>query len=155
MKNLKKKLTAVVLTLVLAVVSAMPAFAAEIENFPAQNLSSSTERYTRGLQVMLLHYNTTTRSYIVNSGGADGSYGRGTYNAVLAFQKDRNLNGKDGSCGPETWRNLRATLTYNTTDGSYYYYRGRQSYENYCMKKSVSSSPTWSCYYKGTWYYVG
>lgn len=37
--------------------------------------------------------------------GADGSYGPATENAVIAFQKSRNLE-EDGVCGPKTWAKL-------------------------------------------------
>jgi len=42
-------------------------------------------------------------------GGADGNFGTGTYNAVMAFQKAKGLKA-DGSVGDCTWQALEGTI---------------------------------------------
>ena len=43
--------------------------------------------------------------YSCGSCGADSIFGRGTYNAICAFQKDNGLS-VDGIVGPKTWEKL-------------------------------------------------
>lgn len=44
---------------------------------------------------------------------ADGDFGRRTYHAVMAFQRDYGLVA-DGIAGPKTWRALRHALRYTS-----------------------------------------
>lgn len=39
-------------------------------------------------------------------GAVDGNFGSSTINAVTQFQRDQNLELKDGTVGLETWRTL-------------------------------------------------
>lgn len=39
-------------------------------------------------------------------GAVDGNFGSSTTNAVTQFQRDQNLELKDGTVGSETWRTL-------------------------------------------------
>jgi N-acetylmuramoyl-L-alanine amidase len=39
--------------------------------------------------------------------GADGNFGKNTFDAVIAFQRARNLKKVDGIIGPETWQALQ------------------------------------------------
>ena len=39
-------------------------------------------------------------------GAVDGNFGAETANAVMQFQRDQNLEVKDGVVGPDTWRTL-------------------------------------------------
>ncbi|HIT06772.1 MAG TPA: peptidoglycan-binding protein [Candidatus Scybalocola faecipullorum] len=106
---------------------------------------------------MMLNYNSSTRAYIINSGGIDGSYGYGTANAVEAFQVSKNLE-VDGSCGPKTWAALRSSLIYKTFEDPYKIYKGPYPYwaNQYNMRQFETPTGIWHCYSAyGTWSYVG
>ncbi|MCH1984504.1 hypothetical protein MCG98_18280 [Ruminococcus sp. OA3] len=82
MKQMKKKIGAFLLISILVIGNVIPVSAAEMSGFPMLSSSSYTSRYAKAIQVMMLNYNSTTRRYITQTGGADGSYGQGTVNAV-------------------------------------------------------------------------
>jgi peptidoglycan hydrolase-like protein with peptidoglycan-binding domain len=46
--------------------------------------------------------------------GIDGSFGGNTQAAVVAFQRERNLE-PDGVCGPKTWAEIYAFAPYEVT----------------------------------------
>lgn len=150
-KKIRKSLVAAFLVCTILCTSVMPAFAASMSSFPAQYYGNSSKQYTRAIQVMLMRYNSTTKSYIVNSGGVDGSFGPSTQSAVRAFQVAENIDA-DGSCGPTTWRHLNSSLMYLSTDNTYLYYRGYLTVEK-IMRQTISGG-AWYCYAQG-WQYVG
>lgn len=131
--------------------------AAEMENFPTQKKSAYSTQYTRGLQVMLLHYSSKASSQIQQGGGADGVYGTRTAQAVTIFQGAVGIS-KDGVCGPATWKKLKSNLVYKNSSGSYLYYNGKYSYDpngkgKYNMRRNLANNK-WQCYY-AAWYTVG
>jgi peptidoglycan hydrolase-like protein with peptidoglycan-binding domain len=71
----------------------------------------STGQYVVKLQQMLI-----SKGYSCGSAGADGDFGNGTYNAVIAFQQNNGLI-IDGIVGPATWNSLLnlTSTTYNTS----------------------------------------
>ena len=128
--------------------------AGSMGGFPAQNTSDYITRYTRALQVMLVSYNTTTRAYIIGSGGADGSFGPATKNAVENFQQNEGLS-VDGNCGPLTWSKFYTKLISLGSDGSFVYFKGPYPYTGiYCMRHTPNYSMTWYTYWEDDWYYV-
>lgn len=153
MKNLRRKFTAFGLVAVLTVASVLPVYAGNMSSFPMQSQSDYTTRYARGIQVMMLYYNTTTRAYIQQAGGADGVYGSGTANAVTSFQTARGI-GADGICGPTTWSHMRSTLRYTgrSSDG-YNLYKGYYNSTNHMRQYNVTNG-SWYCNASG-WKYVG
>ena len=56
----------------------------------------------------LLLLEESSKKLIENSGGADGEYGKGTQDAVIAYQKSKRLH-VDGEAGSEVWRSLITT----------------------------------------------
>lgn len=61
----------------------------------------------RKLQNLLL-LEDSCKKLIQDSGGADGIYGQGTEDAVVAYQKSKNLY-VDGEAGAEIWKSLITT----------------------------------------------
>jgi len=153
MKKYTKFIIALTLVYIMSIGSLNQVQAADMASFPVQKRISYTARYTRGIQVMMQNYNSTTRSYINNSGGADGKYGPATENAVKAFQAARGIS-IDGNCGPQTWKNLNNSLRYDFSDTTYTYYKGPDPYLGYNMRMKKSNN-YWSCFYNLNWYDVG
>ena len=58
-----------------------------------------------GAQVKALQLLLIGQGYRCGAWGADGDFGSATYNAVIKFQKDKNL-GIDGVVGEQTWSKL-------------------------------------------------
>lgn len=161
---MKKKIMVLALIFTMLLGSTISVYAGQMKNFPAQNTSSFTTAYTRALQIMLVNYNATTRSKILNNGGVDGSFGPATKNAVISFQASKGLT-QDGSCGPATWNALRGIL--NCVDDEYaweythcYMYAGPYPYDTYCMLLFQQTGLTgnlkysWAAYYRGVQYTV-
>lgn len=59
----------------------------------------------QGEMVRLVQQKLIDLRYSCGSCGADSIFGRGTYNAICAFQKDNGLS-VDGIVGPKTWEKL-------------------------------------------------
>ena len=59
----------------------------------------------QGEMVRLIQERLIELGYSCGSCGADSIFGRGTYNAICAFQKDNGLS-VDGIVGPKTWEKL-------------------------------------------------
>ena len=162
--NLKKNLLKVVLTLafvlVLGVVGGSKAEAASMPGFPTQSTSSYSASYTRGIQVMLMHYSNDVGSLIRQNGGADGVYGTNTKLAVMKFQKAVGFSSanQDGVCGKNTWTKLRNSISYDYASGSYSYYKGKYTYSSSSLYKNTmrlhKTNSNWYCWY-GAWYFVG
>ena len=66
-------------------------------------------RGSKGIEVRKLQENLINLGYSVGPDGADGDFGRNTYNAVVQFQKDNNLN-PDGEVGPLTFSAIDQAL---------------------------------------------
>lgn len=157
MFGVKEKIASLLLAGMLCVGTALPVNAAEMATFPYQNRNSFSKSYTKAIQVMMINYNTTTRSHIMKSGGIDSSFGPATAEAVKAFQRAKGLTA-DGSCGPATWAALRKSLMSNGKEGNYRLYRGPSPYYHHKknMKQYDSSGGSWYAYNAGgTWSYVG
>lgn len=160
MKTMFKKVMPLLLAIVLCVSLSAPAFAASSSmssvmsnNFPAQSTSSYSTYYTGLIQRYMCVYNSTTRAYVVNSGGVDGGYGSGTKNAVLAYQAAKGFT-QDGVFGSQSWPSLAASLSLTSTSGTtgYYTYYSYYYAQNVAMLKitSMSGSYVQSSSY---WYY--
>lgn len=63
-------------------------------------MQGNTGEYVKKLQTYLINI-----GYSCGNSGADGTFGTGTYNAVVAFQKKNGLNA-DGIVGGNTWKAL-------------------------------------------------
>ena len=155
MKNIKKFIV-FCLAVMMVVGSVYTVHAGEMSGVPTQSSNSYSRNYARAIQVMLLNYNSTTRSCITQSGGADGTDGSGTVRGVTAFQQSRGID-DDGICGAATWRNFRNTLIRNGTSGQYAMYRGQTPYYTNMnnMRQVNVSGGLWSCFYITTWHSVG
>ncbi len=57
------------------------------------------------MQMLIIGHGGEAAELIVESGGADGSFGPGTLKALKAFQSANGLEA-DGKCGPMTWAKL-------------------------------------------------
>lgn len=57
------------------------------------------------MQMLIIGHGGEAAELIVESGGADGSFGPGTLRALKAFQEANGLEA-DGKCGPMTWAKL-------------------------------------------------
>lgn len=158
MKRLKKYLSMLLLTCILILGNLFSVQAAKMQNFPQQSKSNYTAKYAKAIQVMMLNFNSSTRGFITQSGGADGSYGSGTVNAVKAFQGAKRLD-PDGICGEDTWYALRFSLISTGRSGNYTYYSGPYPYysNKYNMRQTYLSSGDggWYGYYGASWFYVG
>jgi len=97
-------------------------------------------QYTKAVQRLLIQYSTSTRTKIVNAGGVDGSFGKGTTNALKDFQASQDLS-SDGSCGPATWGGLCALLDIPNHPNGYFYYRtfAGCSYTYYAIRQGDST----------------
>lgn len=155
MKGIKKKMLALFSAALLIMGSIVPVSAAEMTTFPTQSINNYTASYTRGIQVMLVNYSSTTRKYILNAGGADGSFGAGTQSGVVNFQSTRGLVA-DGICGKNTWSHFKSTLQLISTTSGYNTYAGNSPYysNHYNMRQSQTSGD-WQCYWNTLWKYVG
>jgi len=110
------------------------------KQFPVQKASSYSSGYTKAVQRLLMQYSTSTRTKIVNAGGVDGSFGKGTTNALKDFQASQDLS-SDGSCGPATWGGLCALLDIPNHPNGYFYYRtfAGCSYTYYAIRQGDST----------------
>ena len=75
---------------------------AEINATIDNGASSLLRMGSKGDSVRILQEDLIAIGYSCGDAGADGDFGQGTYNAVVAFQKDHNLE-VDGIVGPNTW----------------------------------------------------
>lgn len=165
----KSKLMAAVFALILGVSTVMPgmqAQAANMDNFPVQNMSTHQKNYTAGLQTFLLNYHKNTKDIIKSHGMVDGSYGDGTADAVATYQDLRGLS-VDGSCGNITWKDIQTQIRKckTTTSNGWESYRLNATYYNSgkSLKRRISDS-RWEAWYGNPsdtdgstvmWYYVG
>lgn len=69
------------------------------ENLPVLNRGESGPAVAL-LQRLLVLYGYTSQ---LGASGVDGKFGNATNQALLQFQRDQNLEPKDGVVGPETW----------------------------------------------------
>lgn len=118
------------------------------------------------VQRFMLDYSYTTYSYIINSGGMDGSFGTYTTLAVKAFQGNKNLV-QDGSVGPATWNAMRNDLEFRDVDYGYQFYGvsdpylsdGAYAYYGSFRRNATSGQweiRPWYCtsYTAGTYWYL-
>lgn len=66
------------------------------------------QKGSKGSAVVTLQQKLIAKGYSCGSAGADGDFGNGTYNAVIAFQRANGL-AVDGIVGPATWAALNST----------------------------------------------
>lgn len=66
------------------------------------------QKGSKGSAVVTLQQKLIAKGYSCGSAGADGDFGSGTYNAVIAFQRANGL-AVDGIVGPATWAALNST----------------------------------------------
>lgn len=66
------------------------------------NCNSLLKIGSKGTEVVRLQNALISKGYSCGASGADGDFGQGTYNAVVAFQRDCGLD-IDGVVGPATW----------------------------------------------------
>lgn len=160
---------AAVFALILGVSTVMPgmqAQAADMDQFPIQNQSTHQKRYTAGLQTFLLNYSVKTKDIIKSHGMVDGSYGKGTADAVSQYQEKVHIS-VDGSCGHATWKSIHLQIKkcYSTISGGWQVYKLWTPYYN--SGKSLrrrQSDSQWNAWYgepsdtDGStvkWHYVG
>ena len=100
---------------------------ASLAKLSSSGYSDSTQpvlqKGSKGSAVVTLQQKLIAKGYSCGSAGADGDFGSGTYNAVIAFQRANGL-AVDGIVGPATWAALNsngpisAPSTGTTTPGN-------------------------------------
>lgn len=126
MKKIVKRVIPLVLVVVMCFSMTVSASAyttdTTFSSFSTQ-VQGNSNGYVGLIQAILYGYNTTTRNYL-GSYFADGSFGTGTYNAVVAFQVGYGFTGSnvDGKVGPLTWAALRRQLSSSYKEDSFLYY---------------------------------
>lgn len=127
MKKLIKRILPFALVVVMCLCMAAPAFAyttdTTFSSFPLQQ-QGQVNGYVGLIQAVMYGYNSTTRNYL-GSSKADGAFGTGTKNAVIAFQTGEGFSedDRDGVVGPQTWSALRQQFSpYYKEDSFLYYY---------------------------------
>ncbi len=160
MSKITKRVVPLILAVVLCLSMAVPAFAAtlavnEVAAFPAQSQGNSNG-YVGVIQRYMYLYNNTTHQYIVNSGGVDGSFGQGTYNAVVAYQAAKGFT-TDGVFGSQSWPELASTISlYNNNtfryDGAYYHQLKPLMHVTNLSAGYVNSTTKWYYYYNDSSY---
>lgn len=85
---------------------------ASLAKLSSSGYSDSTQpvlqKGSKGSAVVTLQQKLIAKGYSCGSAGADGDFGSGTYNAVIAFQRANGL-AVDGIVGPATWAALNST----------------------------------------------
>lgn len=147
MKKLIKRILPFALVVAMCLCMAAPAFADSswvgiFRGFPSRYRYGPSDGYVKMIQSLMWAYGGSSRTYISNAGGTDGSFGDGTHNAVCDFQASNGLE-DDGVVGADTWGTL-AQLTSGGYSGSTYFFFLNN---NYCLKVIVGGTPT------STWYY--
>ena len=118
------------------------------------------------MQTFLLNYHIKTKDIIKSHGMIDGSYGKGTADAVATYQDLRGLS-VDGSCGNITWMDIQTQIRKckTTTSNGWESYRLNATYYNSgkSLKRRISDS-RWEAWYGNPsdtdgstvmWHYVG
>lgn len=124
MKLAKRMLALAVAVMLVMAVLVVPASAAtsfwtsRFRSFTQTSMYNYQSGYASAVQSILLDHKAAG-SYIASSGYVDGSFGTGTHNAVVAFQRDQKLD-DDGIVGPDTWERM-ALLMGQSGSGSYTY----------------------------------
>ena len=85
---------------------------------PTPVVEEYLKKGSKGAKVVELQKKLIQLGYNLGSYGADGDFGKTTEQAVLAFQKDHNLE-IDGVVGSETWKAIDKALTQSTVDEIY------------------------------------
>jgi len=153
MKKVIKRVIPFVLVVVMCLCMAAPAFAAsdawvsKMKTFEGRWWGGTNDEYVNMIQSAMWAYGGSSRTYISDNGGTDGTYGEGTYNAVMDFQKAEGI-GADGSVGTETWGKI-ASLSTVYQSGYTYYLRMPSGYY-YGYAYCSSGSPTANT---SSWYY--
>ena len=155
MKKYIKPVVSILLVVALIASLSVSAFAASSEWVSrfrgfATVSQNSNSGYVQELQRFLQVYSTTTHDYIMNSGGLDGYFGTGTYNAVIYFQTNRSLS-VDGIAGPNTWGKIAELASYSdyTSTIKLFEYRtgvAPESTLSYYIAKAEKSGSEWYFY---------
>lgn len=104
MKKLFKRVIPFALVVVMCLCVAVPAFAAsdawvsKMKTFKSRWWGGENDGYVSMIQSAMWAYGGSSRTYISDSGGTDGTYAEGTYNAVMDFQRAEGI-GADGGIG--------------------------------------------------------
>lgn len=168
MKKVIKRVTLLVLALVICLCISIPVFAAgatvpeTMKSFPKQE-KGNNNGYVGAIQQALLTYNNTTYNAITSTGGCDWGFGSGTYTAVMSFQSDKGLV-VDGVVGTNTWNAIASMFhpetAQNRTYEYYGWYSGGESFyriiyvnnlnstsaDSGNYEKRVTSSSIWKTY---------
>lgn len=133
MNFVKKGVSLTLVLILLASIMVIPAFASgvpldpewrvEFRRFKMLSQGSPHTQYVCALQQFLWAY-PNTRTYIVNAGGVDGSFGSATGTAVRVFQADAQLEwlptmSVDGIAGGDTWASVAYYLSRNGSNFNY------------------------------------
>jgi len=145
MNKRKKRIGLLVLLLTFAFCNVVNVSAADMRDFYTMKEGSRHKFLTRGIQVMLLNHSSQTRSLIVNAGGADNVFGRGTTNAVKKFQALRGI-GQDGIVGRNTYTQFRNTLIHSHSMNQWKFYRGYSPQYSYPSTTCMSYWEFDGCY---------
>lgn len=125
MKPIKKIVSMILVIAIVASIS-VSAFAASptqgvIDQFRNFQLikQGHISTYVRIAQRFLLYYNSVTANYIRSNGGVDGSFGKGTYDATVAFQSSVFSNSADwdGIVGSNTWEQICRAMDFEDRSG--------------------------------------
>lgn len=65
--------------------------------------------YVKAAQRFLMCFDEDTYSLIMDHGGTDGIFGSATHDAVIIFQREKNLS-VDGVIGPNSWKMIGTIL---------------------------------------------
>lgn len=128
-----KRITTILLAMVMMLLLSAPAMAAQTStndfaNFPTTGpqYSGTYKAQTVAVQRFLMSQSASDALKISNSGGTDGLFGATTTEMIKTFQGNNGLSA-DGIVGSATWRKIGSLLTEVGVDsvGPVLYYNGK------------------------------